>query len=174
VTIKSYRCAHCGRQFATQTAINAHRCDRDPQQWLCPVCHDPVCAASAVGVTEAQRQGLLALVHGKRQAGSIDDWAAKAADKIWSEIDIDDREIPSHERIAAIIALHAEPLVRLLRESRRGHHSMCDASQKWRVDHTYRAQNVDEIDGWRPLPLGSCTCGADAWNARIDKVLNDH
>jgi hypothetical protein len=25
VTIKSYRCAHCGRQFATQDEINAHQ-----------------------------------------------------------------------------------------------------------------------------------------------------
>jgi hypothetical protein len=30
----------------------------------CPVCHDPLCAASAVGMTDEQRRGVTELVHG--------------------------------------------------------------------------------------------------------------
>jgi hypothetical protein len=34
---------------------------------LCPICHDPLCAASAIGITEVQRHRVIALVHSQRE-----------------------------------------------------------------------------------------------------------
>jgi hypothetical protein len=90
---------------------------------------------------------------------SINDWAAKAASIIMGE---DRRARDAEERIAAIIALHAEPLVKLLRESKMEHNA------------TYLREENDQ----EPCPkhydedATVCTCGADKWNARIDEALN--
>ena len=96
---------------------------------------------------------------------STEDWAAKAARRIKQGIDA---QVANHtylqeERIAAVIATFAEPLVKLLRESRREH------------SRTY----LDEMNDYPPCPLSDvdaigdekCTCGADAFNAKIDAVL---
>lgn len=95
---------------------------------------------------------------------SIDDWAAKAADRIDDEYPHARREQrPSVERIAAIVATFAEPILMLLAESRRSHH---------------RGYNDESCD-YPPCPASDedvndekCTCGADAWNARIETALS--
>ena len=77
---------------------------------------------------------------------SINDWAAKAAREIVIDMDLRERY---EERIAAIIATFAESLTRLLREAKREHWCRKDFD-----------------------PNVICTCGADAFNERIDRVLN--
>jgi len=111
---------------------------------------------------------------------SVNDWAAKAARRIDEEYPFN-REIarprPTKDRIAAIIATFAEPLVALLRESRRDHHhaadgDVCDGAccpqccccESW----------PDDPEGdFEPTPNSdaACTCGAAEWNARIDAAL---
>jgi hypothetical protein len=81
---------------------------------------------------------------------SVNDWATKAAQHIHDELPRI-RNRPRVDRIAAIIATYAEPLIVLLTESKREHEEMC-ANQ-------------------RIVFTGICHCGADAWNARVDAVL---
>lgn len=102
---------------------------------------------------------------------SVEDWATRCARRIRSEMLV---VVPAHEptmvglgpsesRIAAIIVLHAEPLLKLLAESRREHH---------------RGYN-DEMCDYPPCPRSDgepfydvkCTCGADEWNAKVDEAL---
>lgn len=111
---------------------------------------------------------------------SINDWAAKCAREISVEIPHYllslDAEARRDERLAAIIALHAEPLVKLLLESKREHvhdercNNCCSrcTHESWPLD----TEDVDE--SWKPSPNSDapCTCGADAWNARVDAALN--
>ena len=83
---------------------------------------------------------------------SIHDWAAKCAEYINS---LSPR--PKTERIAAIIATFAEPLVALLREARRSDHEAgCMAG--W-------AQVGVIYDDTR------CSCSVGVWNAKIDAAL---
>ena len=77
---------------------------------------------------------------------SINSWATKAAHRI--VINCGHQCSMSAERVAAIISTYAEPLMILLRGSKR--------------DHSVECAIVED----RP-----CTCGADAWNARIDATL---
>jgi len=110
---------------------------------------------------------------------SINDWAAKAARRIMLLYDLD-RIAPQDKSvyaIAAIIAMHAEPLMALLREARREHYH-CDDS--WyccgKCDHPDHGQLYPEYflsshDGEAARVAGICNCLADAWNARIDKAL---
>ena len=100
---------------------------------------------------------------------SINDWAAKAADRIINDSTVrafylgNFSKPPSveytTERIAAIIALHAEPLMALLRETRREHND---------TDEGYCPRNYP--DHWT-VSKAKCICGADAWNVRIDAAL---
>lgn len=106
---------------------------------------------------------------------SINDWASKAAHRIATEITFGVPHVPRqrHEnRIAAIIATFAEPLVALLKESRREHHH-CDDS--WYCcgkckseDHCGITLTSHDAPKRR---AGVCDCGADAWNARVDAAL---
>lgn len=90
--------------------------------------------------------------------GHVHDWASKAAEYICGE----GKQRP--DRVAAVIAHFAEPLVALLRASTRAHHG------------GYQDENSDES----PCPKYNdefnddekCTCGADEWNAKIDAVLD--
>jgi hypothetical protein len=94
------------------------------------------------------------------------DWAAKAA----YEIAITIREAsfscePEKEEVkksATIIATFAEPLVALVRESKRRHYH-CD-------DSFYCCPLCDESDHAGAKGT-DCTCGADDWNARVNAVL---
>lgn len=92
---------------------------------------------------------------------SANDWAAKAARHIIEELPPHRGRQPREERIAAIIATFAEPLLKLLQEARREH------------DATY----LDEGNDHEPCPKHydedaiTCTCGANEWNARIDAVI---
>jgi len=72
--------------------------------------------------------------------GTIHDWAARAAERI-----ADDREA-SVSRIAAIIETYAQPWLKLLRESRRGHEFQCEGDD-------------------------NCDCEAKEWNEKVDKAL---
>lgn len=89
---------------------------------------------------------------------SVNDWAAKCAEFILDEISENvqwrNRRLvtPSQERIAAIIATFAEPMLKLLYESRRHHQPPC-----------HRVFDDDMTD--------VCTCGATEWNAKIDEAL---
>lgn len=102
---------------------------------------------------------------------SINDWARKAADYIESEYCSKPRHPPTVDRVAAIIATFAEPLMKALRDSKQEHYH-CD-------DSFYCCPQCDCISrgctpDLEPTPNNSdkpCTCGADAENARIDAVL---
>jgi hypothetical protein len=106
---------------------------------------------------------------------SIEDWAAKAARKISENAQVVRRAFgplayPAEEEIAAIIATFAEPLVKLLRESRREHYH-CD-------DSYYCCGACDAEDhgplggGFANREGGVCNCGADEWNKRIEEALS--
>ncbi len=96
---------------------------------------------------------------------SINDWAMKAANKIVSELWGKKRAEVRPERIAAIIATYAEPLMTLLRETKREHGYLCIKC------------TMTLAHGGMPVPKekvdeGTCTCGADEWNARVDAVIS--
>lgn len=104
---------------------------------------------------------------------SVNDWAAKAADRIDNEIRMPSlgssaKRRPSKERIAAIIATFAEPLVALLRESRREHHH-CDDS--WYCCPMCESEDHGRLGEGPGHHDRKCTCGAAAWNARVDAAL---
>lgn len=107
---------------------------------------------------------------------SIDDWAAKVAQRIAEEPDYHKhgqspqqgvtRSAQWESRIAAIIATSAEPLIQIVRDAKREHTFAIDAS---------KAPGRDMIVAGcakKFFPHEPCTCGADAWNARVDAVLD--
>jgi hypothetical protein len=98
---------------------------------------------------------------------SINDWAAKAAQRIADESHPSIVGSMSLERIAAIIATFAEPLVALLRESRREHRRHCDKEASSPCDCGSGHCPINAV----AREAAKCTCGADAWNARVDKAL---
>ncbi len=122
------------------------------------------------------------------EMASINDWAAKAASHIDAEIRLPSRGSgvaykPTRERIAAIIATFAEPLTALLRDSRREHFHYENAGsyqerdccpqctcESW--DAVARSQDAGHLDAERePNSDEPCTCGADAWNARVNAAI---
>lgn len=116
---------------------------------------------------------------------SINDWAAKCADRIDDEYPhARGKQHPSIDRIAAIIATFAEPLMNLLRESKREHYhcedswyccGKCDHDCHYRgaEDHEHDEDCYPNThDGEGARTNGVCNCGADAWNARVDAVLD--
>lgn len=81
---------------------------------------------------------------------------------------------------ASVVDEHITPLVALLRESRR-EHLHCDDS--WYCCRACRSSDHMLVEGehlghgYDRQPhedhgKGLCTCGADAWNARVDAVLS--
>ncbi len=74
-------------------------------------------------------------------------WATKAAEEIMSERVGGTNDI-GIEETRDIILKHTAPLVALLRESKREHSLDCPENPSYR-----------------------CTCGADAWNARVEAAL---
>lgn len=94
---------------------------------------------------------------------STTDWATKAAEEIRSKVIAEGgtsaMQFITNSDIASIIAAHAEPLVALLRESRREHMTK---TSEWcpKSDFDY------EDD-----PTVTCTCSASAWNAKVDAAL---
>lgn len=116
---------------------------------------------------------------------SINDWAAKAANRIADEVTYGkNRNGRSVERIAAIIATYAAPLLTLLEASRRSHLHVeddtwyccgacahpCDNDEG---DHEHdESCCVDSHDGASPREQGVCNCGATAWNAKVDAALS--
>lgn len=85
---------------------------------------------------------------------SINDWARKCAKRI---CDHEFNKPGSIERVAAIISLSAEPLEKLLRDSKRIHRKYCPRSK-------------EKAGGMSPDQL--CNCGADVWNKQVDSVVN--
>jgi hypothetical protein len=113
---------------------------------------------------------------------AMTDWAARAARRVLDEY----QHRPTQARVdhcAAIIATFAEPLVALLRESRREHyhHNENDVHMpmlccprctcnSWNA--VAEAQDSGELDAeHEPNSDEPCTCGADEWNRRVDEVL---
>jgi hypothetical protein len=90
---------------------------------------------------------------------SIQDWTARAARRICIEVNAPTL-LAREERFAAIIATYAAPLVRLLNEARRPHDRGWNEES---CDYAPCPKSQEEHEG--------CTCGADAWNARIDRAL---
>ena len=121
--------------------------------------------------------------------GSINDWAAKTAERICYEVgrvkrkgDGVEPDVASKNRIAAIIATFAEPLVALLREARRGHHHEEDDAWYCCGACTHECEAVEEdqghehdesccVESTMNRVQGICDCGADAWNAKVDAAL---
>lgn len=117
--------------------------------------------------------------HREGNMPSINDWAAKAAERI-----VYGKNGPiSEERIAAIIATFAEPLVALLRESRREHLHVEDDTWYCCGACTHECESddpghehsegccVSSHDNVPKRVQGVCDCGAAAWNARLDAAL---
>lgn len=90
---------------------------------------------------------------------SIHDWATNCAARIKAE-----PRSASVDRIAAIIATFAEPLMKALREAKIEHHHSDDSF--------YCCPKCDHFQNGEPLDDDSpCDCGAEAHNARIDAAL---
>ena len=69
---------------------------------------------------------------------------------------MEDGPLDERDIIPAIVK-YMEPLIALLRESKREHEG-----EPWPCDATFTRD------------AGPCSCGADAWNARVDAVLAEH
>lgn len=86
---------------------------------------------------------------------SVNDWAAKAAERIVFEFDNlgykGIAKVRQEDRIAAIIATYAAPLLKVVNDARRHHDTICEA-------HYHKGAR--------------CSCGASKYNARIDRALN--
>ncbi len=99
--------------------------------------------------------------------GSINDWAMKAAREVL--------HVPpgnyvglKRERIAAIIALHTQPLIDLLRETERSHFHDALYHRTCCPQCTCQSNDYEEPE---PNSDEPCTCGAAEWNAKIEKAL---
>lgn len=124
-----------------------------------------VCGASFLAhdyVNEGGFRGVTREINGQRifhfyeaPPAVAKSWTTKAARKIAQE---SMHQRPSEERIAAIIATFAGPLVALLQESKREH--------QW--DEDDKCDKLNKIDPAEKV----CTCGTDAWNARVNAALN--
>jgi hypothetical protein len=98
-----------------------------------------------------------------KTSGSIHDWASEAAEYIYH---LSPR--PTEERIAAIIATFAEPLITLLNESRRAHRHDGLYGKTCCPQCTCHSDDDEERE---PNGKGPCNCEAGAWNAKVDSVL---
>lgn len=107
--------------------------------------------------------------------GSIHNWASEAADHIVDEVSENvqwrNRRLvtPSVERIAAIIATFAEPLITLLNESRRAHRH--DGLYGKTCCPRCTCHSEDDEESEANDPTHGCNCEAGAWNEKIDSVL---
>lgn len=109
---------------------------------------------------------------------SIHDWATRAALRIKSE------RSASTEHIAAIIATFAEPLLKVIHESRREHRHVelvlgSIASTPVPVTAfccpqcTCLSWGNDEPDAeHEPNSDEPCNCGASIWNEKIERALS--
>lgn len=114
---------------------------------------------------------------------SVNDWASKCAERIAQEYFngvFGKRKAPSKERIAAIVATFAAPIVALLKEQERKHYHdsddrdlCCPQCECFSWSYVADAQDAGELDAEHESnhPDKPCTCGADAWNARVDTAL---
>jgi hypothetical protein len=97
------------------------------------------------------------------------------ADELISALSLHDRA-SLVSWIAAVIDQARAPLVSLLRESKRSHFHCDDSWYCCRAcRHPDHGLEEDEHLGKNPdsvLCDGSCTCGVDAWNKKIDEVLS--
>lgn len=117
--------------------------------------------------------------------GSVNDWAAKAAEKICYDHGFVVRQgagvVPDRykaQRIAAIIATYAKPLMLLLQQTQKQHRHEEDSRRccprctckSWEsVAQEHDDGNLDA----EPTPNSEnpCTCGADEWNKRVDAAI---
>jgi len=87
------------------------------------------------------------------ETGHIQDWATRAAGYIAAG-----DQYASVHRLAAIISYFAKPIVELLRQTIRQHNDSDIGTCK-------KVLTIGDSDD---VP---CTCGADEWNKKIEKVL---
>lgn len=108
---------------------------------------------------------------------AVRDWAAFAADALVAEFGGRVRR----ERIAAVLAVHLEPLEALLRESIRQHHheeddnfyccGKCACGCTFQHEEDYEHGSECYPADYPQRPTGVCNCGADAWNERVRAAL---
>ena len=99
----------------------------------------------------------------KSKQGHIYDWATTCAERIDVEYG-PRRNAPSISRLAAVIALHAEPILKLLDECGRGTHSKGYNEES--ADYPPCPKSGEDADD------AKCTCNADKWNERVRKALS--
>ncbi len=88
----------------------------------------------------------------------------------WWRIDgIDVDELTFYKRLSRELQALYAPMVALLEETRRKHDRGYNDES---CDYPPCPRHRDEYDVG-PSDADKCTCGADAWNARIDEVLNE-
>jgi len=95
--------------------------------------------------------------------GSVNDWAAETANYIHKYL-----TPKTPERIAAVIAFHAEPLIALLRETERTHRHDALYHRTCCPQCTCKSNDYEEAE---PNSDEPCTCGAAEWNEKIEKAL---
>jgi hypothetical protein len=109
---------------------------------------------------------------------STESWTTKAAAQIVGEMRVisPDNSVfalgPTKERIASIIATHAESRIKeleaLLRESKRTHDRGYNEES---CDYPPCPKSNDDDNGGPGELEHKCTCSADAWNAKVDEAL---
>lgn len=119
--------------------------------------------------------------HREDAVASINDWASKCAERIMLESFVHvGRTVASRDavqdRIAAIIATFAGPLMEALRDSRLEHHHYDgDVRDGHCCPQCCCESWPDDPEGdFEPEPNKNepCDCGADEHNARIDRALS--
>ena len=112
--------------------------------------------------------------------GIVGDWATRAAAQIVDDIAAplsEGRRFSAISRVAAILDLKTKEVFALLRDSRCEHDHCEDTWFCCRAcrseDHLLRDGEHLDLRGRldQHLNAGDCTCGASAWNARVDALL---
>lgn len=106
------------------------------------------------------------LSRGITNQGTIHDWATRCAEYVDGEFETA-KHRPTISRLAAVIAHFADPLVKLLSESKRLHLHV-------EGDPYLCCPLCTRCEGTRNSSWnGEChpDCGADEWNAKVEKAL---
>lgn len=85
--------------------------------------------------------------------GTVDDWAAKAARHVLNDLDMSEKHA---SRIAAIISMHAQPIIDLLGRAAPAHSEDCA--------YVLSADDEDTDD------CDDCDCLVSGWDAKVRKA----
>jgi hypothetical protein len=103
----------------------------------------------------------------KKEKGTVEDWAAKAARQIQDEVYSTDRTV-SQSRLAAIIVTFLKPALDLLQPREHYH---CDDS--WYCCGACVHPDHGELSSANPDRIpGKCNCEAEEWNNKVRKALS--